>query len=611
MPLNIEVPAERGDNLLEVLHRAGVPIEAECGGQGLCESCVVMIVEGSCEKDGKNIGEGVVQSCQVEICDDITVKLPTSLLTASGKDYSSCFLPESDILFPGKLSPLSKKTAIELPAASLEENTSDFEWLAHKISPDRELFCSLSVLKTFPRMVHHNSGVVTATIVERNGGSRIVKLERGVRTARHFGLACDVGTTTVALKLVDLNSGLEVASASSYNDQIECGADVISRIIYSQKSGRLKDLQDRIIRTINRLLNIVLSDNGVSPDDVTCAVFSGNTTMTHLMLGINPKYIREEPYVPAVKFVPPLSAGELKIRIHPEAPIIFAPSVGSYVGGDITSGVLCLLQKPEEQGIRLFIDIGTNGELVIMGDKWMMGCACSAGPAFEGVGIKCGMRASEGAIEGVEIREDGSEVAYRVIGGGKPKGICGSGLIELTAVLFKNGIIGRDGRFTDTAPKERIHRKENSPAFVIAKADQTADGREIYLNEQDTANIMRAKAAIFSACSLLLKKVGLSFNDIKRVYVAGGFGCCLNFANAVTIGLFPDIGGDRFEYLGNTSLMGAHLALISGEHREHLMRIAKSMTYIDLSSEPDYMDEYTAALFLPHTDKNLFPTVKL
>jgi uncharacterized 2Fe-2S/4Fe-4S cluster protein (DUF4445 family) len=311
-----------------------------------------------------------------------------------------------------------------------------------------------------------------------------------------------------------------------------------------------------------------------------------------------------------VKTPPLLAAGDLDIHIHPEAPVFFAPAVGSYVGGDITAGMLCIRRGEKSNGLELFIDIGTNGELVISGDRWTIGCACSAGPAFEGSGIGCGMRASKGAVETVDVDPQSGDITYRVTGGGLPRGICGSGLIDLVAGLFTSGVIGRDGKFNEGSAVDRIRRKGRLLTFVLEEADRTAAEEQIDISEHDIANIMRAKAAIFSACSLLLKNVGLSFADIDKVYIAGGFGRGLNIEKAITIGLFPDIEPARFAYLGNTSLLGAHLALLSADHRRALGEIAGSMTYVDLSSEPSYMDEYTAALFLPHTDATLFPSVK-
>ncbi len=431
-----------------------------------------------------------------------------------------------------------------------------------------------------------------------------------VKTGINYGVACDVGTTTVSVKLIDLNSGKTLDGATVYNDQMDYGADIISRIIYAQKGNGLQELNQRIIGTVNKLIEELLSRQQVKQEDITCAVFSGNTTMAHLLLGIDPKPIREDPYPPGVKSVPITAAQEMKLNLPPNAAVYVTPGVGSYVGGDITAGILYLKSSRESHGVQLFIDIGTNGELVVCGDDWMIGCACSAGPAFEGVGIKCGMRAATGAIEGVEISAEGNNIHCRVIGDDKPKGLCGSGLIDLVAELFKQGIIERSGKLNYRPEARRIRKLGNQQEFLVAEAGQTAHGNDICISEQDITNIIRAKAAIFSACNLLLNNIGLTPSDIDKIYVAGGFGSNLDFAQGITIGLFPDIELERFEYLGNTSLLGAHLVLISQEHRTKIKQIATGMTYVDLSTEPGYMDSYTGALFLPHTDANLFPSVQ-
>ncbi len=546
LPSGKETTAQAGEVLSDVLQRAGIPLEAACGGEGICGRCAVQIVEGRCDWPGsdllssKMIKEGYVLSCQAEVAGDLVVRIPDMTEVTVG-ELTPYAMPEAETAALGQLSPL----AIEGPL-----------------------------------------------------------------TDRSLGIACDIGTTTVALKLVSLKTGRVLDTVAAYNDQVLCGSDVISRIIYSQKKGHLQELKERVLGTVNGLIGALLPMHGVSQSEVVGAALAGNTTMTHLILGVDPGPIREAPYIPPLKSVPVMTGAQAGLHINPGAPVLFAPHVGSYVGGDITAGMLVTRLRRKGPGVELFIDIGTNGEMVISGEDWMIGCACSAGPAFEGVGIKCGMRAAAGAIESVAIRNSGADVGLEVIGEGQPRGICGSGLIELVADLFSAGVVGRDGKFTDLAPKSRMHAKGKNKAFVLVEAGRSATGKDISISEQDIANIMRAKAAIFSAALLLLKNVGVSWRDIEKVHVAGGFGHSLNIRKAIVLGTFPDIAPDRFEYLGNTSLQGACLALLSADQRRKLDEIAKSLTYIDLSSEPNYMNEYTAALFLPHTDATLFPTVQ-
>jgi uncharacterized 2Fe-2S/4Fe-4S cluster protein (DUF4445 family) len=313
--------------------------------------------------------------------------------------------------------------------------------------------------------------------------------------------------------------------------------------------------------------------------------------------------------VPTVNAVPNLLASEVGLRINFQAVVACAPGVGSYVGGDITSGLLCTDVPFNNEEVFLFLDIGTNGEIVLSNSDWMVACACSAGPAFEGSGIKCGMRAAEGAIEYVDVSADGKDVRYDVIGNTKPSGICGSGLICLLGDLFIKGIVDQSGRFNMELDTDRLVKLENSNAFVMEWGSNTADGRDLVITEPDIENLMRTKAAIFAACSLILGNVGLDWSVISKVYIAGGFGRYIQIEDAIVIGLLPDLPYDKFTYIGNSALTGAYIALLSREKRQELINIAGKMTYIDLSSDPHYMDSYVSAMFLPHTDLKLFPTV--
>ncbi|MCK4557239.1 MAG: DUF4445 domain-containing protein, partial [Candidatus Aminicenantes bacterium] len=420
---------------------------------------------------------------------------------------------------------------------------------------------------------------------------------------------CDIGTTTVALHLVDLQSGKIVATTTSLNQQITCGEDIISRIIYSQKPGRLKKLHELITFTINNLIDNAVKSARISHEDIYFGSFSGNTTMTHLFLNLDPQHIRKDPYVTAFNQVPFLLARDLGLKMHPESIIHCAPAVGSYVGGDITAGLLCTPMLKDSKRVSLFIDAGTNGELVVGNKDWLVTCACSAGPAFEGSGTKCGMPASEGAIEKIEIQETG-KLKYKTINGAKPKGLCGSGLVDLLAELFTHGYIDRSGKFDVSRAGKRIVETEEGKGFLIEGRKKSYWGKDLVVTENDMKNLIRTKGAVYSACSLLLKHIGLRFSEIDSVYIGGGFGQSLNVENAVRIGLLPDIPRDQFHYIGNSSLLGAYLILLSDRNRDMADETVDKMTYIELNTEPDYMNEYTGALFLPHTDIKLFPSVK-
>jgi uncharacterized 2Fe-2S/4Fe-4S cluster protein (DUF4445 family) len=361
--------------------------------------------------------------------------------------------------------------------------------------------------------------------------------------------------------------------------------------------------------TVNNLIRKTARSARVSAADIYLGSFSGNTTMTHLFLNLEPRFIREEPYTPTLNRVPVIPARFLGLRMNEEARLFCAPMVGSYVGGDITAGLLATPMLLDSQKVSLFIDVGTNGELVVGNNEWLITCACSAGPAFEGSGIKCGLPASPGAIEQIRLNDDGT-VAYGVIGGGKPKGLCGSGLTDLLGELFIHGYIDRYGKFKAQKSAGRLRQTEEGPGFLIEKGDKSFWGKDLVLTERDIAKLIRTKGAVYSACSLLLKKVGLGSGEIDNIYIGGGFGENLNIENAVRIGLLPDLARDRFHYLGNSSLLGAYLILLSRKNMDLVAGLAERMTYVELNTEPAYMNEYTGALFLPHTDMELFPSVK-
>jgi uncharacterized 2Fe-2S/4Fe-4S cluster protein (DUF4445 family) len=422
------------------------------------------------------------------------------------------------------------------------------------------------------------------------------------------GLAIDIGTTTVTTYLIDLRSGEVLSAAAEYNGQIACGEDVISRIIYAGKGDGLADLGQRVRATIASLIERQQTRTGVDPKDIQKVALAGNTTMVHLLLGIPPASIRLTPYIPAVNQPPPYTAGELGLGANPLASVDCLPGVASYVGADITAGVLaCDLTETEQ--LTLFIDIGTNGEIVLGTRDWMVACATSAGPAFEGAGVVHGMRATRGAVEEVWISSTTYEPTYRVIGGGKPRGICGSGLISLLAELFVTGVVDRGGNFKLDLGSPRLRTGEHGPEYVIAWASETESGEDLTLTKVDVDNLMRTKAAIYAGFSVLANSVGVNLGDVQQVLVGGSFGKYINVEKAVQIGLLPDLPWQRFRFLGNTAVLGTYMALLSREMRAKVVDIARRMTYIELSADNTFYEAFMAALFLPHTEISRFPSV--
>jgi uncharacterized 2Fe-2S/4Fe-4S cluster protein (DUF4445 family) len=390
---------------------------------------------------------------------------------------------------------------------------------------------------------------------------------------------------------------------------VKCGDDVITRIVYASEKNGLQELQDLVVGNVNSLLTELANKNHVAPGMIDYLVAAGNTTMTHLFYGVNPQYIREEPYIPTAAFFPLIRGKNVGILTDPQAVVYTMPNVASYVGGDITAGVL-VSQMHKQENVSLFIDVGTNGEIVLGNSDWLVTAACSAGPAFEGSGIKFGMRAMEGAIEEVEINPKTYEVNYRVIGDTKPIGICGSGMIDALAEMYLNGVIDMKGKIRDEIASKRIRRGENGLEYVLAWRVESSINKEIVLTEVDLDNLIRAKAAIYAGFCTLLAQMNMTFADVDKIFIAGGFGRYIDVERAITIGLLPDLAVDKFQFLGNTSIMGAYYALLCDRLRHEAEDIARKMTYLELSVSRSFMDEYMSALFLPHTNLDAFPTVK-
>jgi uncharacterized 2Fe-2S/4Fe-4S cluster protein (DUF4445 family) len=619
-PFGIRARIKPGATLLEATKKANLPLKTTCGGKGTCGDCIVQIKKGvfktrpSAALPDHLVKQRYALACQTEILDNMEVQLPEFQELSIESVSDARFIQDNINNLSGtyEIDPLIRMTEIRIPSPTLEDNYSDWSRIKREIQKRmgiNDLDCGYSVLRKLAHTVRENQGYIGIVLLGSGKQWAMIDVFPAQKKKRIYGIACDVGTSTVVLHLVNLENGEILATASSYNHQIKCGEDIISRINYSQKPTGLQELHELIIMTVNSLIDKTSRSVSVSPSDIYIASLSGNTTMIHLLLNLEPRFIREEPYVPTLNRVPIFSPRDLGLTMNQEARIMCAPLVGSYVGGDITAGLLStpLLRDPER--ISLFVDIGTNGELVVGNREWLMTCACSAGPAFEGGGIRYGMPASEGAIEQVRIDPRGN-VDYKVIGGTKPKGLCGSGLVDLLAELFIQGYIDRYGKFKEKRKSDRFVDSEDGMGFLVEKAAKSFWGRDILITERDISKLIRTKGAVFSACSLLLKKVGLNCDKIESIYIAGGFGQNLDVENAIRIGLLPDLERNKFHYLGNSSLLGAYLILLSKKNQEIVNNIAEKMTYVELNTDPGYMNEYTGALFLPHTEMDLFPSVK-
>lgn len=617
----IEVKA--GTELLTAARQAGVSIDSPCGGKGTCGKCMVRIISGQVDTDSigvlsqSSLADGFVLACKSKLKDvDVCVEVPEQIGRAFGQFTDSA--EDASLVHPELLpknwqyEPLAVKWLLEIPMPQIEDGLSDIDRVTNCIRKDwgdKQILYELAVIRKVADAIRDKNGIVTVTLVREQDRFHVVDIVPGDTTAKSYGIAVDIGTTTVAVQLVFLPLAKVIATRNDYNAQVDCGLDVISRINYAKRPERLEELRQRVLKTVNSLIEQVVKSYGIAPEEICNAVISANTTMVHLLLGLKPEYIRLSPYTPTVLNVPFLSAAEIGLNINPLSWVYISPAVGSYVGGDITAGLLCTDLAADSSEISLFIDIGTNGEVAIGNNEFLMTCACSAGPAFEGGGIKYGMRASRGAIERVNVDPESGVCTYQTIGGTKPKGICGSGMIALLADLFLTGWIDAAGKLNRKKPSTAISFDGRNGIYTIVPAQQSDSGEAIVVSELDIDNIIRAKAAIYSACALMLNQVGLDFNALSKIYIAGGFGRFLDLDKAKVIGLVPDLPLEKYHYIGNSSLMGSYMVLVSNEFRDKQLEIAARMTYIELSTDPSYMDQYTGALFLPHTSPQAFPTV--
>ncbi len=625
-PVSIECNV--GDNLLEAARRANVAIDAPCSGNGSCGKCRVKLLEGSldCIKSRHISDEewdaGWRLSCNSKVVGDCTVLVPDIASAYQSRmktaDLSS---PEELAIFENAQADLqgsgiSFVNHFRSVVVTMAEPTAD------DTMPDVERLTWALEEATGAAHVHVPFGVMVklASTLREHGWTVCVKGELQGDTFRCMeisgpedqtivGCAIDIGTTTVSMVLVDLESGKLLAKGSSGNGQIRYGADVINRIIEQSRPGGKKKLQDAIVKeTLSPIIANLCKTANISARSILRLSIGANTTMNHLLVGVDADPVRMDPYIPSFFGWEGLLAGDLKLPANPLAPVLIAPNIGSYVGGDITAGTLASMIWDKDE-MSLFIDLGTNGEIVFGNRDFLMSCACSAGPAFEGGDISCGMRATDGAIEACIIDKTSMEPTVTIVGdaGQKPVGICGSGIIDIISELYRCGIINAKGLFVREG--HRVQRDEHGMGrYVIATAAESETGREVSINEVDIDNFIRAKGAIFSAIDTLLQSVDMTVEMIDAVYVAGGIGSGINMKNAVNIGMLPDVELEKFHYIGNSSLTGAYAMVISDEAAEKTAQVAANMTYLELSTYPGYMDSFVAACFIPHTDSRLFPS---
>jgi uncharacterized 2Fe-2S/4Fe-4S cluster protein (DUF4445 family) len=606
------IHAKADESIYKALKDNGVYLVASCGGKGVCGKCRVKVLEGPSRVEStgklrkKDIEENFVLACKtfpegnilIEIREESRLVIGDKIAVSKSKDLLD-FLHSVG----AAISPLVRSVSLDLEPPTIEDNVSDLERLKRALSGR-----GINTMRFSHRFVSSMAGTL------RDAGWKVtfvhtenleaVSLSPSDERER-YGIAVDIGTTTVVLYVARLSDGSLVDVGITYNSQMRFGDDVITRIVHATEGGGLNDLRSAVTEDINDMLQPIIEKHSIRREDIVSAVLSGNTTMSQLFWGLDPSTIREEPYIPTLNRFPQWNAATAKIRINPQAPVYTLPCVGSYVGGDIVAGVLAskMHRNPE---ISLFMDIGTNGEIAIGNNEWLITAACSMGPCFEGSGIRHGMRATEGAIESVKIDHATLDPGLGVIGGATPSGICGSGMIDGISELFFSGLIDQKGKFGRDLNTNRIRVEDEGLEYILHRGDR----KDIVLTEVDIENVIRAKAALYAGVSVLLKEVGLSLDIVDRIYIAGGFGNYLDIDKAIMIGMLPDLPKEKFSFIGNTSIAGAYLCLLSEAMRKEAEEIAEKMTYVELSVSRGFMDEYMSALFLPHTNIDLFPTVK-
>jgi uncharacterized 2Fe-2S/4Fe-4S cluster protein (DUF4445 family) len=616
IPQNKSVRVEADTSLLEAALRAGITINNLCGGDGICGRCKMIVTQGkvtgrvSPKLTRDEIRRGFVLACQTPVDDNLVVEIPEEtwakekLVAAEDaarfRDLTEGWEYEKDLV----PSPLVTKVYLEIDKPDLVNNTADHQRVddaVRKALKYRSMQMGLKIIKNLPEILRQHDYKITATVGLRRDIAEVMNIEGGNTADRNYMAVVDMGTTTVVAHLVNTNTMETLDARACFNSQGIYGREVTRRMISAEQKG-IEELQRLLVEDINGLIDQLADANDIKLKDISAIVCSGNTAMGHFLLGLCTKNIRRSPYVAATVSPPPLRAAEVGLNINPRGLLYSLPAVSGWVGSDITAGILSTHMNEQEK-LNLLLDIGTNGEIVIGNKEWLVAASASAGPALEGASVDCGMRAEAGAIEKIYV--EAGQIKYRTIEGRRPKGICGSGIIDAVAVLLEQGFINRSGVFVQEE-KPRIEMVDGLRRYIIADGRETGTGHPVYISESDIENVITAKAAIFAAMKILLRRLDLTFDDIERFCIAGAFGSYINIEHAVTIGLIPDIERSRFEFVGNTSIKGAKIVAFYKEALYKIEKIREDTTYYDLMGANDYVEEFQKAMFLPHTDIEIF-----
>ena len=617
-PQGRKVPSKKGRTLLELSSDAGLTIESICGGVGVCAKCKVVVRSGignvtpatTLEKDVLDpaaLASGMRLACQATVCGDgaIVVEVPQTSQRGHHR------LLEAGTEREVRPEPAMTKLALKLPPATLKDLRADDDRLLHILSRKvkGKIHIAQGVHSHLPGALRRDDWTATVTLFRK---SEIVRVEAGDTTQHVYGVAVDVGTTKVVAYLVDLKTGSLLASQSMPNPQIPFGEDVIARITYATKNkDGLAKLQNVITSGVNELILRLCKGQDITPDEILEALVVGNTAMHHIFFGIPPQHLAAAPYAPAVRTSLCVDPAHAKLDMYQLGKVCSLPNIAGFVGADAVADLVASgLYDDKKTG--MMIDIGTNTEIIAGNKDRLISCSCASGPAFEGAHIKFGMRAATGAIERVWIDPESHEVRLRTVDDAPPRGICGSGIVDAVAELFRNGLLDPSGRIKVPTESGRTRKdRKGVPEVVLAPGKDAAAGEDITITQHDIQEIQLAKAAIFTGVSILMKKLKLRAADLDHVYAAGAFGTYVDAASAITIGMYPDVPAERISFIGNAAGSGARMCLKSVKMRDLADDLSKKVSYVELAAEKDFQSEFAQAMFLPHRDISRFPGAAL
>ena len=613
LPEGKHLDIKSGSTVLDATRKMGIDIQAPCGDLGLCGRCKIVLGKGKnlaelpteTEKkilSTKELDDGYRLACQCKVSEKglLSVIVPPESKISQQRIVIQGIMPQF------QMSPIVKDTIIELKKK--QESKSDSETLLEALSENgfTDVSIGIDAIRRLPDVIREGNWSINATLWNNK---EVLSLQPKDKAGQTLGFAVDIGTTKVAGYLVDLKNGELLAAVSLPNPQISFGEDLISRIAYwAESEEKGINLQKVVIGCVNKLIEDSCKRFDVSQNEVYDITVVGNTAMHHIFFGISPKYVGQSPFPVAVKNSFNVKAKDIGLKANPATYVHALPPIAGFVGSDTVAGILATEIYKQEK-ISMLIDIGTNAEIVIGNKDKLTCCSAPAGPAFEGAKIKHGMRASSGAIETVWIDPKSLETGYKTIDETKPRGICGSGIIDTVAQLLKTNVIDDIGRFNKKLNNPRLRTREENTEFVLAWQEETNINKDITITRHDIQEILLAKAAVYTGAHILLERLNLKPNDIENLYIAGAFGTYIDLTNTLTIGMFPEIPTNRIQFVGNTAGSGGRLALLSEKLRSKAEEIAINTGYIELASDPSFETEFTNALWLPHREKERFPSI--